>query len=140
MATATRPANFIEGMGYPSPVTHVIGLGYYDGVTNGVLKTVDGSVYAFDMTDERYNPDGLDSRTYELASLPPAAFDAIVRLLEPHASPRWPSWVPLWQFPSEEIRAAVEAELDQLLAPADKPTWRVESRNLTETVSASPIR
>jgi hypothetical protein len=140
MATATRPANFVEGTDYLSPVTHVIGLGYYDGVTNGVLKTADGSAYAFDMTDERYNPDGLDSRTFELAPLPAPVFDEVVRAIEPHITPRWPCWVPLWKFPSEETRAAVEEQLDQLLARAEKPVWRVESRSLIETVSAAAIK
>jgi hypothetical protein len=140
MATATRPTNFVEGTDYPSPVTHIIGFGYYDGVTDGVLKTADGAAYAFDMAGEEYNPDGLDRRTFDLAPLPASAFDAIVCVIESHGAPNWPCWVPVWRFPSEEIRVTVEAELDRLLALAEKPTWRVESRNLTETVSASPVR
>lgn len=139
MPTATRPANFVEGTDYPSPVTHVIGLGFYDGVTNGVLKTADGSVYAFDLTDEQYNPDGLDHRTFELAPLPATAFDALVGVIEPHLSPRWPCWVPLWKFPSEETRLAVEAQVDRVLAEAAPVAWRVTSDDLTATVSASAV-
>jgi hypothetical protein len=139
MATATRPLNFIEGNDYPSPVTHVIGLGYYDGVTNGALKTADGAVYAFDMAGEEYNANGLDCRTFELAPLPVPAFEEIVGAIEPHATPRWPCWVPLWKFPSEEARAAVETHIDRVLASAGAPTWRVKSRDLTESVSATRL-
>jgi hypothetical protein len=140
MPTATPPANFVEGADYPSPVTHVIGLGFYDGVTNGVLKTADGSVYTFDLTDEQYNPDGLDRRTFELAPLPATALDAIVRALEPHLSPRWPCWVPLWKFPSEDARLDAEAAVDRILAGAGTPAWRVTSADLMATVSASIVR
>lgn len=139
MSTATRPANFVEGADYPSPVTHVIGLGFYDGVTNGVLKTADGSVYAFDLTDEQCNPDGLDRRTFDLVPLSASAFDALVGVLEPHLSPRWPCWVPLWKFPTEDIRLAVEAHIDRVLAEAASPTWRVTSDDLMGTVSASSV-
>jgi hypothetical protein len=139
MSTATRPANFVEGTDYPSPVTHVIGLGFYDGVTNGVLKTADGSVYAFDLIDEQYNAEGLDRRTFDLAPLPTTAFDALVGILEPHLSPRWPCWVPLWKFPSEEIRLAAEAQIDHVLAAVGAPAWRVTSDDLVSTVSASAV-
>lgn len=139
METITRPTNFVEGNEYPSPITHIIGLGYYDGVTSGVLKTVDGSVYNFDMTHEQYNADGPDRRAFELTPLPARAFDVIVSAIEPHISPCWPCWVPVWKFPTDETRAAVEAQIDRVLATAGNPTWRVESRDLMETVSASRV-
>lgn len=139
MSTTVRPANFVEGTDYPSPVTHVIGLGFYDGVTNGVLKTADGSVFAFDLIDEQYNPDGLDRRTFDLAPLPATAFDALVGVLEPHFSPRWPCWVPMWKFPSEESRLAVEVQIDHVLAAVGAPAWRVTSDDLVNTVSASVV-
>ena len=56
MDTTTRPANFVEGDGYPSPVTHVIGFDYYNGVRAGVLKTAGGSVYRFDLAGEEQLP------------------------------------------------------------------------------------
>jgi hypothetical protein len=139
VATATRPTSFVEGRDYPSPVVQIIGFGYYDGVTDGVLKTADGAVYVFDMAGEEYNPDGLDRRTFELAPLPASTFERLVPLLESHATPSWPCWLPVWTFPSEEARAAVESQIDRLLADAGKPTWRVESHDLLETVSATRL-
>ena len=135
----TRPANFVEGRDYPSPVTHVIGFGYYDGVTDGALKTADGSAYRFDMVGEVVNPNGLDRRTFTLAPLPPGAFDAILAVLEPHMAPRWPCWVPVWRFPGEDIQRKAEAEIDRHLATAGPPAWRVEATDLTEAVSATPL-
>ena len=139
METTTRPTNFVDGDEYPSPVTHVIGFGYSDGVTSGVLKTADASVYSFDMTGDEYNADGLDLRTFELAPLAAGAFADIVSALERHFEPCWPCWVPVWTFPSEESRTATEARIDRVLMTAGKPVWRVESRDLTETVSASVL-
>jgi hypothetical protein len=140
MGTAiTRPVNFVEGRDYPSPVTHVIGFGYHDGVTDGVLKTADDSVYRFDLVGEQFNPVGLDRRTFSLAPLPPGAFDAILALLEPHMTPRWPCWVPIWRFPTEAVQRGVETEVGRLLAAVGSPAWRVEATDLTETVSATPL-
>jgi hypothetical protein len=139
METTTRPTTFVEGNEYPSPITHIIGFGYYDGVTSGVLKTADGSVYSFDMTDEEFNAEGLDRRTFELTPLSAQAFDEIVATLEPHIPPRWPCWVPVWKFPTEETRVAIEAQIDRVLTTAAKPVWRITTRNLTGTVSATLV-
>jgi hypothetical protein len=135
----TRPVNFVEGRDYPSPVTHVIGFGYYDGVTDGVLKTADGSVYRFDLVGEVFNPDGLDRRSFSLTPLPSGTFDAILSVLEPHMTPRWPCWIPIWRFPTEDARKAAEAEIDRLLATAGSPAWKVETTEPTETVSATRL-
>ncbi|MBY0458404.1 MAG: hypothetical protein K2V38_13775 [Gemmataceae bacterium] len=136
MATATRPAGFVEGADYPSPVTHVVGLGFYDGVTNGVLRTADGAVYVFDVADDA-DPAAAGPRAFALSPLPAGTFEEVVRAIEPHIAPRWPCWVPVWKFPSEEVRAATDARLDCLLSTAGTPAWRVESADLLETVSAT---
>jgi hypothetical protein len=140
MEAATKPTDFVEGEEYPSPVTQIIGLDYYDGVTAGVLKTASGSVYRFDMVDEEFNPDGLDRRTFVLAALPTRAFDTILSAIAPHIAPQWPCWVPIWKFPTEETRLSIEELIDQVLATAGKPAWRVESLNLAETVTANVIK
>ncbi|AWM41116.1 hypothetical protein GobsT_02760 [Gemmata obscuriglobus] len=137
METATRPKNFVEGENYPSPVTHVIGLDYCDGLVSGLLKTVDGSAYTFEMVEEERNPDGLDFRTYELTPLPADTFDQVTELLERHLGPRRPYWVPVWTFPSGDAQAATEAALDRALVANGKPSWRVAATDLTETVSAA---
>ena len=140
MEAATKPTDFVEGEEYPSPVTHIIGFDYYDGVTAGVLKTVNGSAYRFHLIGEEINSEGLDHRTFELAPLPSGSFEAIIAAVGPHIIPRWPCWVPIWKFPTDEIRRTVEETIDQVLATARKPAWRVESQNLTDTVSATAMR
>ena len=137
MDVAARPSNFVEGANYPSPVTHVIGLDYYDGLVSGLLKTVDGSAYTFEMVEEEHNPDGLDFRTYELIPLPAGTFDQVTELLERHLGPRRPYWVPIWAFPSDGTRATTEAALDHALGSNEKPSWRVAAIDLTETIATA---
>lgn len=99
-----------------STVTRVLILGYYDGATNGVLQFGDdGPVYRFDMTDERLTVDGCDERTFELRPLPFDALSQLVAILAPYHQADGPVWSPLWTFPSEEARLAVEQAFDKIL-------------------------
>ena len=140
MEAAIKPLDLVEGEEYPSPVTHIIGLDYYDGVLAGVLKTGGGSVYRFDWTAEEFNSEGLDRRIFVLAPLPTKSFETILSAIAPHVTPHWPCWVPIWKFPTEEVRRAVEEQIDRVLATAGKPAWRVESQNLAETVTAIAMK
>ena len=140
MTPATRPANFVEGREYPSPVTHLIAFDYSNGVTEGALKTGDGSVYHFNFVGGEADLAKSGPRTFELTPLPASAFEAIVGALEPYAAPKWPCWIPLWTYPSDAVRATVEAAIDRALATAEQPTWRVESRDLVEAVSATAVK
>src|SRR5580700_7627619 len=102
ITTAIPIQNFIEGNHYPSPVAQIIGLGYYDGVTNGILRTSDKSVYTFDMIGESQGADDSDyCRQFELKPLPADAFELMVSAIVPYHAPQWPCWIPIWKFPDE---------------------------------------
>ena len=134
-AATQKPTDFIEGKNYPSPVTHVVGLGYYDGVTDGILKTCDGSAYRFEMPDEDFQFGVPDARTFQLSPLPAGVFDDVVGLLTHYFTPRWPCWVPAWTFPSKDAERAVDEQLGQWLATARQPAWIVAASDLTAWVS-----
>jgi len=136
MATTTaRPDTFVPGRDYPSPVTHVVGFGYYDGATDGILKTADGSVFRFEMTEDDIDPAGPNRRTFDLSVLPAEVFERVVALLAPYQAPGWPVWVPHWSFPTDEVRARIDAQIDRWLATAGRPVWRVGTESLTGSVS-----
>ena len=137
--TTTALNTFVEGSNYPSPVTHVIGLGYYDGVTSGVLRAADGTVYAFDMIGEVTNSDDAeDRRRFELKPLPSDSFDNIISALAPYHKPAWPVWVPLWTFPNAESQAAVDEVIRAELRRAGPPAWAIEATDIAhEIVTAS---
>ncbi len=138
-ATTEQPADFVAGHDYPSPVTHVIGFGYSDGVTDGILKTRGGSVYRFHLVDEDHNPDGLDRRTFRLARLPATAFTDIVALLSPFVDARWPCWVPLWEFPSDDVRRSVDEKIEGWLDAAGPDAWLVKAQDLLDTIASYPL-
>lgn len=135
MAAATVPPNdFAAGRGYPSPVTQVIGLGYYDGVTSGVLRTTGEAVYAFDMIDEVFDPDGNDLRRFELKPLPADAFEVITAAI---GRPEWPVWIPRWEFPTADAQAAVDEVVRNELRRASPPVWWVEARDIAGEVETA---
>jgi hypothetical protein len=139
MSTAAhRPADFVADHDYPSPVVRVIGFGFSDGVTDGVLRTADGTAYRFELAGEEHNPDGLDDRTFLLRPLPPGAFEEVADLLAPAGGPDAAVWVPRWPVAPPDRQAEIDRRLDALLASAGPPAWRVRCRSLTDTVSAAP--
>ncbi|HEX4611618.1 MAG TPA: hypothetical protein VH092_25710 [Urbifossiella sp.] len=136
---ARRPVGFVAGQNYPSPVVRLIGFGYHDGVTDGILQTADDAVYRFDLTGEEHNPDGLDERTFALRPLPPGAFEAVATLLAPAERPAAVVWVPRWPVAPPDRQVEIDRQLDTLLNSALPPTWEVRSRDLTDTVSVSRV-
>ena len=114
------------GRNNPSPVSRVLILGYYDGATDGVLQLGDGGpVFRFDWTDEVRNPDGCDARSYTLRPLDAGALDRLTAILADYHEPKWPAWLPQWQFPTAEIQTDVTAQVDAILAQADEPEWEI---------------
>ncbi len=125
-----------EGVRFPSPFSRIIALGYYDGPTSGILEGgTAGPAYKFVMLD------GDDLRIYSLAPLPPGSLENLVQLLTPYQQPRWPLWCPRWSFPSEALRAEVEAETDRILGLAGPVEWVVAAEDLLhEIVAARSLR
>jgi hypothetical protein len=140
--TATTTPAFHEGLNDPSPIDRVIVFGWYDGPTAGVLQLgEDGPVYRFALLDEgQLAEDENDLRAYGLYSLPADAWSRLVTAVSPYMAPRWPVWVPLWRFPSDEIRQTVERETDQVLASAGPLSWVIVGELGTGSVRALPVR
>jgi hypothetical protein len=139
--TATTTPAFQEGLNDPSPIDRVIVFGWYDGPTNGVLQLgKDGPVYRFALLDEGQLQDDTDHRAYGLYALPGEVWSRLVTAIAPYIAPRWPVWVPMWRFPSDEIRQAVERETAQVLASAGPLSWVIVGALGTGNVRALPVR
>jgi hypothetical protein len=122
-----------EGNNYPSPVTRVLVLGYYDGPTEGVLQVgPSGEVYRFAMIEEipGQGKNDTDLRSFALSPLPPDSLEAIAATLSPFIAPQWPLWVPVWHFPSPESQRDVEGRVDRVLELAGPVAWQVTTDDL----------
>jgi hypothetical protein len=142
-ATEVVAADFHEGVNDPSPITRVIALNYYDGPTLGVLQVGDGgSVYRFVLLDQRQveTDDEAELRVFGLYPLPADSLDRLASAVSPHVPPRWPVWCPHWQFPTDEIRQAVEAKTDDIVHRAGPLTWVVVGDLGGGPVRALPVR
>jgi hypothetical protein len=102
-----------EGRNYPSPVTHVLALGYYDGPTEGLMRCgAEGPTFVFRIL--AWEADTQDLRIFSLAPLPAAAWAQLVEAYSLLEKPRWPVWVPSWY---EEMKQPVETALRQASPP-----------------------
>jgi hypothetical protein len=103
--------NILEGP-IPSPFKKTIALGYYDGATSGLAQCGNCPVaYRFELIAWNSNQ---ENRIYSLAEIEPQVFESIVHTLSLIEVPRWPYWIPRWQFksPEEEKRNRDAVELD----------------------------
>lgn len=118
-----------------SPFSKLIAFGYYDGPTSGVLQCdICTKAYKFEMLD--WDEDQ-DVRIFSLSILPNLAFAKIVEVCQHCENPKWPVWVPIWQFPSEESQNKAEIEIEAILNTAMKPQIIVIAKNLTEEIIAA---
>jgi hypothetical protein len=125
------------GENCPSPITRVLALGYTDGPTEGVLQFGEGGpVFRFSLIDEvrEAAPDRDDLRLFGLSGLPVGTLDELTKLLSPYLEPRWPVWVPVWRFPTEEIQNDIEGRVDSLLGPGGPVVWLLSATDLLGTV------
>jgi hypothetical protein len=105
-----------------SPFDRAIVLGWYDGPTEGLVRCgACHRVYRFKMLDWVDEDRGI--RVYSLAPLPSDSMDLLVEALSPYRTPSWPMWAPLWKFPTEEDRIAVDRAVDDLMARAEAPEF-----------------
>jgi hypothetical protein len=127
-----------EGCNFHSPFTKILGLGYYDGPTNGVLQVgTSGQIYRFDLVDELHNPEGLDLRLFVLAPLPSTALVRLEHAYAPYWTPQWPLWVPIWHFPNPADRQAVEKLTDEVLQQAAPAEWVIATQDLLGEISTA---
>lgn len=121
---------------FPSPITRVLALGYYDGPVNGLLQCgPNGPHYKFDLLT--WDIKTQDLRIFSLAQLPSAAWQQLTEAYERFWEPRWPIWCPLWQFPTEVDRNATERLTKDVLDQAESPTWVIAATDLLGEIQAA---
>ncbi len=124
----------------PSPTESVfdriLTLGWYDGITSGLLcASARSSVFRFDIL--AWSPDQ-DQRIFALSPMSIAVFDEVVGILTSFELPKWPRWDCVGAWPRDMERAIqLSADLDQILAIAEKPTSVIETESMFETIFAS---
>ncbi|MEO6810423.1 MAG: hypothetical protein ABI353_15015 [Isosphaeraceae bacterium] len=119
-----------------SPFHRVIAPGWHDGPTSGLLECgVCERDYRFELFDEVINdPERRDVRTYSLAPLMRGSLDRLVDALALYQSPRQPVWVPLWTFPTEAAREALDNQTQRILDSAGPPELAITTDNLVGTI------
>jgi len=113
----------------------VISFGYYDGPTSGIAQCAKCSAaYKYDMLDW---DEGQDVRIFSFAPLPSGIFSEIVKVCTKLEKPRWPLWVPRWDFPSTSLKTDVESRISRLFDSARRPTFVLASKDITKKILAS---
>ena len=119
----------------PSPFDRVIALGWYDGPTEGLVRCgACARVYRFDLLDSVDEDRGI--RLYSLAPVPTDTMDRLVDVLSPFMTPSWPMWAPLWKFPAEDDRIAVERAVNELMAKVAAPEFVIETAGLLDEIDS----
>ena len=117
----------------PSPFDQVLVLGWYDGPEEGLIRCGRCMrVYHFKFLGFADEEQGI--RLLGLAPVPDDSIDRVVQALSPYMSPRWPTWLPLWQFPTEHERQQVDSLIDGILAQAGTTTLVITASNPAETI------
>lgn len=137
---ATYPHDGPNRLAFPP---RMVILGYYDGPTDGVIQFGEhGPVFQFTMPDEeRQLGSRAGTREYHLRPLPADALDRLAAVISPYHAPSWPTWFPLWRFPSPEIEQSVSDATGAILAEAGPPAWRVNTADYWtfQTFQAGPL-
>jgi hypothetical protein len=135
------PVELHEGVNDPSPFARVLVLDWYDGPTGGVLQVGDaGAIYRFLMLDERQRGDDADVRVYGLYPMSDGALNRLIDLLSPYMAARWPVWCPVWRFPTDEVRRAVDGRTTEILNGTGPLAWVVVGDLGTGPIRALPVR
>jgi hypothetical protein len=107
------------------PFAKVLALGYYDGPIEGLLVCRSGAHgYLFKYLD------GDDLRIFSLTPIDPIAIARLVEALSPYQNPRWPVWIPIWSFPTEDEQSTLDRLTDRVLAEAGPPGWVMATEDL----------
>jgi hypothetical protein len=117
----------------PSPFDQVLVLGWNDGPEEGLIRC--GRClreYHFKILALVDEDQGI--RLLGLAPLPVGSIDRVVQALSQYMSPKWPTWLPLWQFPTDSERQEVDSLIDGILAQAAPTTLVITASNPAETI------
>jgi hypothetical protein len=117
-----------------SPFAKVIAFGYYDGPTLGLVQCAAcARAYHFVLLD---SDAGRDLRIFGLAPLPATSFERLVEALSRHQAPHWPVWVPLWQFPSESDRRALDGLTRHIFDEVASPEFAIATADIAGEILA----
>jgi hypothetical protein len=79
-------------------------------------------------------------RVVSLSPLPGEAFQELVDALSKYELPKWPIWVPKWQFSSEEAKRIADSQVARTLEEASNPNLIVAwSRYGEVIIAAKPV-
>jgi hypothetical protein len=107
-----------QGQGRQATISKLIGLRYYDGPIGGlVLLNLDGSERLFWF--ELLSWDSLqDNRVFALSEIADGGpvLDRVIRAISVLGAPKWPIWVPSWNFETEEARKEADAVIAEIVS------------------------
>ena len=98
-------------------VDQVVVLDWYDGPRHGVARLAKPECeFAFDVLNERHNPDGLDLRLFRVSELPTGSLNKVLDAIRCLGTPVNKVWVPVWEFGSAEQQLQADQEIDRILS------------------------
>lgn len=112
----------------------MIALDFYDGPVSGVMRDLGTNrAWKFTMIDW---DDRQEVRVFATAPLPEEAFKRIADTLSEYESPKSPFWFPLFNYPNDEIKHAVERKIDEAIASATGVTHVIATSRWGDTILA----
>ena len=112
----------------------ILCLGYYDGPTSGMAKCAESAkAYRFELVAWDSN---CENRIYSLAETDMDVFNSVVQTLTRLEEPRWPFWVPRWQFSSSIEKSHLSSRVDQALATIPAASLLIATDHLDESILA----
>jgi hypothetical protein len=104
---------------------------WYDGPREGVCALSRPCVeFAFELLDERSNPDDLDDRLFRLKEMPAGSVDGIVAAVTKLEPPDKVVWVPVWTFPNELEQKQTERRVQEILSRAQATPLVIATRDM----------
>ncbi len=98
-------------------VDQVVVFDWYDGPRHGVARLAKPECeFAFDMLEERHNPDGLDLRLFRVNELPTGSVGLVLNAIRCLGAPANKVWVPTRKFESPEDQIQADQEIDRILS------------------------
>ncbi|MGD0548179.1 MAG: hypothetical protein ABR991_10195 [Terracidiphilus sp.] len=110
----------------------IITLGWYDGITDGLVCGPSGS-FAFRFDILAWGP-SQDQRIFAFSPISIVVFNEVVSLLSQIEQPEWPYWNAIWPSDSEETKRLYQ-ELVYILQNAEKPSFVIETESMFKTIS-----
>jgi hypothetical protein len=106
---------------------------WYDGPRAGVVSLeYPDCEFHCQFLSEQPNADDLDDRLFRISELPRGSVANILSATRVLGEPTNNVWVPVWQFPSDRDRAAVEAEIERLLTNRRETDIVIWTRDMKE--------